>query len=65
VRGYNISSKNIQLRLKPLRHFGQAKRVNLAEEEISPLSIDSDGNLKISVDGHEIVSVMFSDLPIR
>jgi mannosylglycerate hydrolase len=65
VRGYNISSETIQLNLKPMRRFGQAARVNLAEEEISPLKMEGDGNIEIPVAGHEIVSVMFSDLPTR
>ena len=63
MRGYNISSETIQLHLKPMRRFGHAKRINLAEEEISPLEIDGDGNIESLVDGHEIVSVMFSDFP--
>jgi mannosylglycerate hydrolase len=65
VRGYNISSETIQLNLKPMRRFGQAARVNLAEEEISPLKMEGDGNIEIPVARHEIVSVMFSDLPTR
>jgi hypothetical protein len=42
-----------------MHRFGQAKRVNLAEEEISPLEMDGNGGVKISVTGHEIVSAMF------
>jgi hypothetical protein len=57
----NITSEIIKLRLKPLRRFDQEKRVSLAEEEISPLKMDGDGNIEIPVAGHEIVSVMFSD----
>ncbi len=61
VRGYNISPENIQLNLKPMRRFERAKQVNLAEEEISPLEINSDGNIKIAIAGHEIVTVLFTD----
>lgn len=61
VRGYNISSEVIQMSLKPARRFAYAAQVNLAEEEIAPLRIDDAGNAAISVTGHEIVSVMFSD----
>jgi alpha-mannosidase len=61
VRGYNISSETIRFRLKPLRRFAHAAQVNLAEEEISLLSSDDDGNVAISVAGHEIVSVLFSE----
>ena len=61
VRGYNISSETIQFHLKPLCRFAHATQVNLAEEELSPLEIDDDGNVGVSTAGHEIVSVMFSD----
>ena len=60
VRGYNLSSKTIQLNLKPLRKFAHATRVNLAEENGSTLNIEDDGRVKISVSGHEVVSVIFS-----
>ena len=61
VRGYNISSQTIQSDLEPLRRFAHATQVNLAEEELSFLEIDDDGNVVVSTAGHEIVSVMFSD----
>ena len=61
VRGYNISSETIQVRLKPLRRFLHAALVNLAEEELSLLPVANDGSVTISADGHKIVSVMFSD----
>ncbi len=61
VRGYNISPEPIQISLKPLRHFARAAQVNLAEEEIAPLEVASDGRVTISVIGHQIASVMFSD----
>jgi len=61
VRGYNISPESIQLNLKPMRRFGHAKHVNLAEEEISPLAMDGNGTVEIPVTGYEIVSVLFTD----
>jgi len=61
VRGYNFSHESIQLNLKPLRRFEHAKHVNLAEEEISPLEMSADGQIRIAVGGHEIVSLMFTD----
>ena len=61
VRGYNISPEPIQVNLKPLRHFTHAARVNLAEEEITPLEMASDGSVVIPVAGHQIASVKFSD----
>jgi alpha-mannosidase len=62
VRGYNILSKTIQLNLKPLRQFVNAMQVNLAEEEITTLHIGDEGGIRIPVSGHEVVSIMFSDL---
>jgi alpha-mannosidase len=60
VRGYNISPTPLQLTLKPYRQFAQALLVNLAEKEISVLTIENDGSVRISVSGHEIVSILFS-----
>ena len=61
VRGYNISPDPIQVSLKPLRPFARAAQVNLAEEVISPLVMNTNGQVEISVAGHQIVSVMFLD----
>jgi len=61
VRGYNISPETIQLNLRPMRQFTNATQVNLAEEEITALSAGEDGSIMISVSGHEVVSIMFSD----
>ncbi len=61
VRGYNISSGTIQLRLRPLRRFAQAALVNLAEETKSPLNTGDDGSISLSVAGHTVISVMFTD----
>ncbi|MFN2195295.1 MAG: alpha-mannosidase [Anaerolineales bacterium] len=59
VRGYNIASETIELDLKPLRKFAKAMLVNLAEEEITPLSVTEDGSVSLSVSGHKVVSVLF------
>jgi alpha-mannosidase len=61
VRGYNISSATIQLNLKPMRKFPDARRVNLAEHEIASLPVEDDGTVRLPVSGHEIVSIRFSD----
>ena len=61
VRGYNNSPESIKVHLKPLRRYKQASRINLAEEEITPLSVKEDGGVEIPVSGHEIVSVLFED----
>ena len=60
VRGYNISCTTIQLNLKPLQQFTQARQVNLAEEEISTLDLENDGSIKISVSGYEVINILFS-----
>jgi len=59
VRGYNISSEPIQLNLKPLRQFGTVEQVNLAEEKITPLKVESDGSVSLPVSAHQVVSIMF------
>jgi alpha-mannosidase len=61
LRGYNISDEPIQLNLKPLQKFAHAARVNLAEEVISVLNKDKEGNIEISVSGHEVVSIRFNN----
>ena len=61
VRGYNISPGPIRVSLNPLRRFARAAQVNLAEEEMVPLVVNSNGQIEISVAGHQIISVLFSD----
>ena len=61
VRGYNISSEEIQLSLKTLRQFGNVEQVNLAEEKITTLKVESDGSVSIPVSAHQVVSIMFYD----
>jgi mannosylglycerate hydrolase len=61
IRGYNISSEPIELKMKPLRQFANAKQVNLAEEGSSLLNIEDDGSVMLSISGNEIVSVRFSN----
>jgi len=61
VRGYNLSDQTIQLNLKPLRRFTDARQVNLAEEEIAVLEIGEDGGISMPVSGHEVASILFFD----
>jgi alpha-mannosidase len=61
VRGYNTSPDNIKLKLKSLRRFERAVQVNLAEENLTPLSVESDSSVGIQVGGHQIISILFSD----
>jgi hypothetical protein len=44
-----------------MRQFTNSVQVNLAEDAITALSAGEDGSIMISVSGHEIVSIMFSD----
>ncbi len=60
VRGYNISDETIQLNLRSMRRFANIMQVNLAEEEITTLSMGDEGGIRIPVSGHEVVSIMFS-----
>jgi mannosylglycerate hydrolase len=61
VRGYNNTPELISLNLKPSRRFGVAKLVNLAELEISPLEINGDGEIQITIAGYAIISILFND----
>ncbi len=61
ARGYNISAEKIQVNLKPFRRFARATQINLAEAEIAPLDVASDGCVSMSVVGHQVISVMFSE----
>jgi mannosylglycerate hydrolase len=61
IRGYNISSGEIQLNLKPNKKFTHAAHVNLAEERIQSLNIAQDGSVTLPVSGHKIVSIKFSN----
>jgi alpha-mannosidase len=59
VRGYNLSDKPIQLNLRSMRRFANAKQINLAEEEISTLDMGDEGEIRIPVSGHQVVSILF------
>jgi len=61
LRGYNITSKTLQVRIKPLLEFSKAYRVNLAEEKKGKLVSADDGSILIQVTGHEIVSISFDN----
>jgi mannosylglycerate hydrolase len=59
VRGYNITSKPLDVTLRPWRRFGNATRTNLAEESLSPLVVEEDGAVHFQAGGHEVVTVRF------
>jgi mannosylglycerate hydrolase len=59
VRGYNIGDDEISVTLTPWRKFKKAERVNMADEKIAGLKIDSSGGVAVKTRGHEVVTVMF------
>jgi alpha-mannosidase len=59
LRGYNITEKPVEVTLKPLWAFGQAARINLAEEFLETLSPEEDGSVHLSVGGYEVATVRF------
>jgi len=61
VRGYNLSGHEISVRMKPWRTFTRVERVNLAEERLAIIQPSQDGNFKIKVHEHEIITVLFGD----
>jgi alpha-mannosidase len=63
VRGYNISTKTIQVYIKPGLHFSRAWRVNLAEIGEDPLQQEQDGRVGITVRACEIVTIKFTPGP--
>ena len=61
ARGYNITSEDIQVTIKPWKHFKKAELANLGEEKLAVLKTASDGSVTFPAGGHEIVTVVFSE----
>ncbi len=59
VRGYNITGSRLEVCLRPWMRFAMAGRVNLAEETLSPISVNEDGAVRFEVGGYEVVTVRF------
>ncbi|MBI5301194.1 MAG: hypothetical protein HY868_03585 [Chloroflexi bacterium] len=59
VRGYNIEEKPVDVRLRLLREFARAARVNLNEEEIAPVDLREGREVALSVRAKEIVTLKF------
>ncbi len=59
VRGYNAGDQDVPVTLKPWRKPKEAARANLAEEAIGSLAVGEDGQVRLSVKGHEIATVLF------
>jgi mannosylglycerate hydrolase len=60
VRGYNFSSKDIDVYLKPWHSFSRVIRTNLAEEGGDELEQGADGVVRFFARAHEIVTIKFS-----
>jgi mannosylglycerate hydrolase len=59
VRGYNIGNEPIDARIELWKSFARASRVNLNEEEIAPIELYDEREIRINVRGKEIVSMLF------
>ena len=61
VRGYNIGDEEIPVTLTPWRKFKKVQRVNMAEEKVAKLKVESSGGATFKARGHEVVTVKFGD----
>ena len=59
VRGYNISSQRVSVRLKTFRPFIKVERLNLNEEFLERLIPSADNEIILAVKAHEVVTVLF------
>ena len=60
MRGYNLLSEPILVTLNLWKDFNQIQRVNLAEQVLYRTN-NANGSLQFTVQGHEIVTLKFSD----
>jgi alpha-mannosidase len=59
VRGYNLGSEDIQVTLRPWKAFERVELVNLAEETLSRLETNPQGEVSLPVGGRQVVSFRF------
>ena len=59
VRGYNITSKEIDVCVKPLFTFTSAQKVRLDETRTADVSLSADGMARLKAAAHEIVTLKF------
>jgi len=59
VRGVNLLDEPLQVTIKPGYKFKKADRVNLAEQKIGSLKPTTDGQVVLTVRGHEIATILF------
>lgn len=62
VRGYNLTSEPIQVKLAPWQPFERAWLVNLAEQPQAELRVEPDGSLRFEAGAHAICSLKFEQL---
>ncbi|HEY3313445.1 MAG TPA: glycoside hydrolase family 38 C-terminal domain-containing protein [Anaerolineales bacterium] len=64
VRGYNPGEKDLLVKLTPYKRFEQAALLNLAEEKMAELQVESSsGSVSLPVGSHEIVTIWFGPGP--
>lgn len=62
VRGYNTGGETLEVTLTPWKRFAAGAQVNLAEQKQADLTTDkATGSVRLSVKGHEIVTVWFDE----
>ncbi len=59
VRGYNITENIIAARLRVWKQFARAARVNLNEEEITPIALRDGRQVEFQARAKEIVTIKF------
>ena len=59
LRGVNLASHTIDVKLKPHLPFKSAELVNLDESFIAELSINQAGEIELPVGAHKIVTIFF------
>lgn len=57
VRGFNILSSPIQVKLKPYLPFKSAQRISLSEDPIDALVIDMNGQVNFTLEGKKIATI--------
>jgi mannosylglycerate hydrolase len=58
VRGYNISSHPVTVKLRTILSFTSADRINLNEESLEPLLLSGDREITLAVHAHEVITVL-------
>lgn len=61
TRIYNTSAQTQNAAITPWRPFSKIWRSNLAEQTIEPLQTQENGQINISMRGHEILTVLLQD----